>query len=326
MTRQTLLELLTAGEIVACSCTGAYAQSVSFAPVGSIMGPADVIKTQGSFAYIAGGKTLTIVDISHPEEPKRAGAYTFPSAIWGFTVVGAKVYVAADVFGLAILDVSNGAVPTLLGSIKTPGQAKNVALFGTRALVADHVAGIDVVDVSTPTIPTLLRSFFVEGFAKDVIALGSVAYAIDMPNGFYVFDLSKPDVSDPVSTLTLASAATQLAQLEVSDTSSIPARRLAVVVGGGGPLQVYDVSDMSAPVHATTYRVPGGAGAVALKGSLAYTAGREGLQVVDLGTPSQPTILGAYQTAKPARGVAVTGSLVLVGIGNNEVLILRQSP
>jgi hypothetical protein len=82
---------------------------------------------------------------------------------------------------------------------------------------------------------------------------------------------------------------------------------------------------MSAPVHATTYRVPGGTGAVALKGSLAYTAGREGLQVVDLGTPSQPTILGAYQTAKPAHYVAVTGSLVLVVI-DNEVLILRQSP
>ena len=93
-----------------------------------------------------------------------------------------------------------------------------------------------------------------------------------------------------------------------------------------GPLQVYDVSNMSAPVHATTYRVPGGTGAVALKGTLAYTAGREGLQVVDLGTPSQPAILGAYQTAKPARGVAVTGSLVLAVIANDEVLILRQSP
>jgi hypothetical protein len=103
----------------------------------------------------------------------------------------------------------------------------------------------------------------------------------------------------------------------------------------GGWLQLYDVSNPETPVHATTYRTPGGegwlpggggGGRLSLKGTLAYVAdGKEGLQVVDLSTPSAPRPAGSYKTAAPARDVAVADSLVFVVVGNQEVLILRQT-
>jgi hypothetical protein len=318
--------LLLCVELVVVRGAVVLAQTVNLTPVGSIAGPADLIEVSGGRAYVAAGKTLTIVDITNPVAPKRAGEYTFPELIWGFTVAGSTAYVAADTYGLGILDVSNVAAPVLRGTLKTPGQAKNVALFGTRALVADHVSGIDMVDVSKPTTPVLVGSFFVDGFAKDVVTTGTLAFALDQPAGLYVFDLAKPGSFEPAAMITLANPIPLRAQLEVSQESSTNAQRLAVVVGGG-PLQIYDVSNQQAMVLAATYRTPGAAQRVSVMGTRVYVAdGPAGLQVVDLSVPSEPSIVGSYKTAAPARDVAVNGSLVFVIVGREEVLIFRQAP
>jgi hypothetical protein len=303
----------------------AAAQTATFVPVGSIAGPVNMVEADGRYAYLTAGKTLTVVDISNPASPVRAGAYTFPEMIWGVAVVGTTVYVAADTYGLGILDVSNPRAPALRGRLKTPGQAKNVALYGTRALVADHVSGIDAIDVSTPTMPKLTGSFFVDGFAKDVVIRDSFAYALDQPTGLSVFDLTKTGAFEPVASATLANPIPLFAQLDVSPGSA-KGERVAVVVGGG-PIQIFTVRSGLAPVLATTYRTPGSPQRVAIRGTRAYLAdGPAGVQVLDLSAPSQPAMVGGYKTATPARDIAVTNSLVLVVTGGEEVLILRQEP
>src|SRR5688572_25290740 len=78
----------------------AGAQTATFVPVGSIAGPVNMVEADGRYAYLAAGKALTVVDISNPASPVRAGAYTFPEMIWGVAVVGTTVYVAADTYGL----------------------------------------------------------------------------------------------------------------------------------------------------------------------------------------------------------------------------------
>jgi len=311
--------------VIGLAAAGA-AQSVTLTPVGSISGAADLIRIAGTRAYVTSGKTLTLVDLTDPASPTRLGAHTFPDLIWGLAIGGDMVYVAADLSGLSILDVSNPRAPVLRGSLKTPGQAKNVTLAGTRALVADHVAGIDVIDVSSPARPALLESFFVEGFAKDVVARGSLAYALDQPTGLTVFNLTKPGSFEPAAAVTLPVPIPLRAQLVVSEESSTPAPRVAIVVGGG-PLQIYDLTRPEGPVHAATYRTQGPALRVALQGARAYVSdGPQGLQVIDLSVPSKPMVVGSYKASSPVRDVAVSGSLVLVTTGGEEVLILRQSP
>lgn len=310
----------------------ASAQDVKFVRAGSIPGPADLVEVHGRHAYVAGGRTLTLVDVSNPAAPKRVGAYTFPEKIWGFRVLEPLVYVAADFFGLGILDVSNAAAPTLRGSLKTPGQAKNVAVVGMRAAVADHMSGVDHIDVSNPAKPVSLGSFFLDGYARDVAASGSIAYAVDAPTGLYVFDLSKPGGLDAVST---QQSATAPGSIVVAEDARSP--RVALLVGGGS-LQVYDISNPLTPVKAATFRTTSGRPRrVALSGSVAYVAdGDEGVQLVDLTTPSKPTPIGALKTAAPARDVAVAGSTIFVVVGSpaeeprefkeQEVLIFRAAP
>jgi hypothetical protein len=294
---------------------------------------ADLVEMSGDRAYIAGGPTLTVVDVSNPSTPKRLGAHTFPEKIWGFEVAGSLVYVAADFFGLGILDLSKTAAPALKGSIKTPGQAKSVAVVGTKAAVADHMSGVDYIDVSNPARPVSLGSFYLDGYARDVAASGSHAYAVDAPTGVYVFDLTKPGPLDAVSTQQTATAP---GSIEIAREAG-PGPKLAVLVGGGS-LQVYDLADPASPVKAGTYQTPSGRPRrVALDGSVAYVAdGEHGLQVVDLAVPAKPTTIGEFKTVTPARDVAVSGSTVLVAVGapgegpreikDQEVLILRRSP
>jgi hypothetical protein len=302
--------------------TSAAGQTLTFSRVGSIPGQVDTIEVQGTHAYLATAKTLTIYDISNPADPKRQGAYTFPEEIWSFKVEGSIAYVGNNFSGLGLLDVSNPAVPVLRGSLKTPGQAKTAAVFGTKALVVDHMAGLVLVDVSNPAKPVSLGSFFVDGYARDVVTSGSLAFAVDSPTGFYVLDLAKPDPLQPVSSL---QSGTGLRGVEVSRASAKGGPSVVVLLGGGS-LQLYDVSTPAAPVRLPPYRTPGGAQRVALEGPLAYVAdGGSGLQVVDLRVPAKPTIVGSFSTQSPARDVALADSLVFV-VTSTEVLVLRRTP
>jgi hypothetical protein len=311
------------------SAAAPLAQNLQFVQVSTIPGAADRLDVKGRFAYLAAGKTLTVVDVSNPAAPKRTGSYEAPEKIWGFRVVGSLVYLAADFFGLGIVEVSENGSPTLRGSVKTPGQAKNVTVVGTRALVADHMSGVDHIDVSNAAKPVTLGSFFLDGYARDVVSSGSLAYAVDAPTGLYIFDLSKPGPLEPIASVQSATAPGSI--LVVDDTGR--GHKLALMVGGGA-LQVYDVSNPAAPTRAAAFKTPSGRPLRATySDGLAYVAdGREGLQIVDLSTPSMPRLIGGFKTSNPARDVAVANSHVFVATAagereaeHGEVLVLRQT-
>ena len=294
-------------------CVGLAAQPVRFTLISSLDAPQDLVRIQGARAYLAGGKVLTIFDLSNPASPRREGQFQFADKIWGFSIVGSLVYVADDLAGLAILDVSDPAKPRLRGTLKTHGQAKAVVVSGTKALLVDHMEGLALVDVSDVAKPVPAGSLFLDGYARDVALSGSVAYAVDSPNGFYAVDLSKPGPLDFVGSLQSANGQT----VAVSGA-------LACVPGRGG-LQVFDVSNPAAPVLAATLKTPGTPLRVTIQDKRAYLAdGREGLQVVDLSDSSKPVIIGTYKTASPARDVAVGEGFVLVTTVSEGTLVLRE--
>ena len=86
------------------------------------------------------------------------------------------------------------------------------------------------------------------------------------------------------------------------------------------------MSNPRAPIKAATLKTPGRGRRVALRGTRAYIAdGEAGMHVVDLAEPSRPRLVGTYQTASPARDVASSDALVFVVVGEDEVLILRET-
>jgi hypothetical protein len=317
--------MLAIGSLVVGLAETTSGQMLTFTQAGSFRVAADTVDIRGAHAFVAGGRTLTVLDVSNPAAPVRVGGYTFPEQIWSFRLVDSYAFVAANFFGLGILDVSSPASPMLRATFKTPGQAKGVAVVGTRVFVADHMTGVDVVDVSSIEKPVGLGSFFVEGYARDVAASSRYAFAVDAPTGLYTFDPARPGPPDAVGQL--QSAATPQA-IEVLEHGG----RVVACVVGGGSLQMYDVTEPAAPAHLATFRTPSGRPTrVAVRGTLAYVAdGLEGLQVVDLSTPSKPVIAGSFKTVAPARDVAVGEGLVLLAVGagegSEEVVVLRPGP
>jgi hypothetical protein len=301
----------------------AGAQTPAFTQVASFKVPADTVEINGTHAYVAGGKTLTIHDLSNPAAPKQVSAYSFPEQIWSFRIAGQYAYVAANFFGLGILDISKPATPTLKTSIKTPGQAKAVAILGSTVFVADHMSGVDIIDLKRIDKPVNVGSFFLDGYARDVAASGAFGYAVDSPTGLYIIDPAKHEQA--VGQLQSASTP-QVVEVMERGAGQSP----IVCVIGAGLLQLYDVSKPSAPVRLATVKTPGGRpGRVTFKGQLAYvTDGREGLQVIDLRDPAKPAIIANFKTALPARDVAVGDAFVLLAVGmgegNEEVIVLKQ--
>jgi hypothetical protein len=304
--------------------------------VGSIDGPAELVKVYGAYAYVAAGPLLRIVSVATASAPKVVGSFQFAEKIWALAVSGSMVYTANDWVGLAILDVSDPAAPRLRGTYKTLGQAWGVAVLGDTAIVANQMSGIDVLDVSNLDKPVSAGQYFTEGYARDVAVAGSLAFVVDQPSGFSVLD-----VSTRGATIELSTQQSAQSPLIVSVSETSTGRRLASLAGGRGAqgytVQVYDVSDPKSPVRVSTVKTAGRGSRVAMHGSSAYVADADGLQIVDLSDPAHPSRIASVATAGPARDVAVTDSLVLVAVGEvrqgadprdggGRVLILRRGP
>jgi hypothetical protein len=327
-------------------------QTLNLTQVGSIPGPVDFIKAQGSFVYLTEAKTFTIFDVSEPAAPKRVGVYTFPEKIWGFRIVGTRAFVADGHSGLGILDISKPSAPALLSLTKLPGQAKNVSVTGNRALLANHMSGVDVVDISDQSKPAIVGSAYLDGYARDVATFGSMAVAVDHPAGLYVFDMAGGNPLEPITSIQSAKAPQQIEVVEIP--SGAGNARIAVLAGSvpydplsakkpppggfqrGGSIQLYDVSNPTAPVFVSMHPVASSHRRIAVKGSLVYVAdGEEGLQILDISTPSKMSVAGQFKTSKPARDVAVGDSVIAVVAGEiysgsrshteGDVLLLRQT-
>ena len=293
---------------------GAAAQGVTLEPVGEIPGPVELVRVQGDHAYVSGGHTFTIYDVSDPSNPVARGSHTFPQEIWGFRLTDDRAYVGANFFGLGILDISDPDAPALLGQHKTLGQTKIGDIASGKVGIIDHMEGFVLIDVSNETSPAGIGSFFLDGYARDVVTAGTIAYATDSPSGLYVFDLSRPGMPEPVG-IVHAPAAPRDIEVSVGTDS----RPTLIVGAGGGDLQVYDVSDPAAPRKLSSFETPGRATRVSLDGDHAFVADTEaGVQVVDLSDPANPTLAGSYETRRPARDVSAAGSLVMVVVGDSE--------
>ena len=329
--------------------TQLYSQELEL--VGTIPGPATTITVHDNRAYVAEGPTLRFFDIEEPTKPKLLGSFTFPQNIYGVRVSGTIIYAAGDFYGLGIIDVSNPTTPEQIGYFQTPGQALSVAHAGSTVVVTNRLSGLELIDVSNPSAPVSQGSYFAEGYAVDVDAAGSFAYVVDTPGGLSVIDLSQSGELEPTGTASVRepSAAVSVTSLQLSDGRNIT---LAGLMSANSGLELFDVSDPSAPISVGTYRDPdrpqttfiGAAVSVGnvriqMHASRAFLADAYPpfeLQVIDVSDPTAPSLVTTFVPPGSPRDIAVSGDLVLLAVGPNPgnaagtaspgVLILRLNP
>lgn len=306
----------------------AAAQERSLERIGFIPGPVTTVHLHEGIAYVSDGPTLRLYDVTDPAAPAALGSHTFPQNIYGVRVSGSTAYAAIDFTGLGILDVSDPAAPVARGSHQTAGQALAVDVSGTTVVVSNRLSGLEVIDASDSNAPALVGSYFTEGYGTDVKAVGSYAYVVDRPGGLSIVDLTQSSESGELEAAGMVGSTERPATTAaVSLDPDAPGATLAAIVSTDSLLELFDVSNPSAPAAVGSYRHPDrpaqgrniAAPRVRFEGSLAVIADLYEpylVQVVDLSDPSRPDLVATHAPSGLPRDVSVSGSLVLVAVGS----------
>lgn len=296
----------------------AEAQTAMLEFAGSLDVPAALVELAGDYAYVAGGETFQVVDVSNPARPAALGTFSAPGPIWAFHVTPPHVYLTAGLEGLYIIDVSDPRAPVLTGTHQTAGQALGVTTAGTVALVVNLMTGLEVVDLSDAAAPALLQTQETPGYQWGIAGADSRVLVVDQPSGVHLFDLSDP--AAPVEQGVYETQ--QPAQSVVLGDGG----RAYIVYARSGRLEVLDVADPAVPRLVGSYQPARSSGRfqrVAVEGStLVVPVGEDGIEVVDVSDPAALTLAAAHDTPGNAQGAAISGDTVAVGDGD-ALLIFR---
>ena len=235
-----------------------------------------VIVTDSKVVLGDGRAGISLFDASVPENPALAGSIDALDRIAGMDVSGTTVYACDDNNGVLIADVSSSE-PREIGRVRFADIGGSDQCYDV--LVRDstlYVASamrLTVMDISTPSSPTVLGLF--ELRAEDrVLALGL--------SGNYL--------------------------LMTTSDADFEGRR-----GTISRLQVFDVSDASAPTRVWTSEDLGAGNDIAIAGDIAFIAGSDlGVYVFDVYDPSSPFLEGVIKVPGNAAGVAASSGALYV--------------
>ncbi|MHA1193885.1 MAG: LVIVD repeat-containing protein [Promethearchaeota archaeon] len=112
--------------------------------------------------------TLTIIDISSPDNPIKVGSVEIPLN-WDALLTGSRnidvsypyAYIAGRNQALTVVDVSNPSNPIVIASCGTENydRAWEVYISGNYAYIADFGKGFLIMDISNPSNPVLTSQF-----------------------------------------------------------------------------------------------------------------------------------------------------------------------
>jgi hypothetical protein len=175
-------------------------RALAFNPNGALTG-AKRITIAGTFAYVLTDKSLVVVDLDNPLQPRITATIAAPflNQPRGIAVQFRYAFVV-DADGLKILDVTDLAQPKLLPGANVPlPDARNIYVARTYAYISAGKQGIAIVDVENPEAPKLDQIFDADHQLNDVndvkigmVAASAFAFVADGKNGLRVLQILSP--------------------------------------------------------------------------------------------------------------------------------------
>ena len=271
-------------------------------------GIAEGVAVSDSFAYLAAGPGLWILDITNPAAPSEVCFHETGVFAMDVTVDGNHAYTAEGLDGLRIIDITDPAAPVEFGVYDTPGQSRGVAVSGNHAYVADWTQGLRIIDISNPAVPVEVGFCDTPGGAIGVEVRDGYAYVADILFGLRIIDVSDP--AAPTETGFYYDTPGYVHDVAVSG-------QFAYLASSCG-LRFIDMSDPTVPwqvgVH---YDTLGLDCSVALSCHYAAAANcyYAGIRVIDIVNPVALVVTGFYYTGLNSNGIAINGSIAYVAQG-----------
>ena len=140
------------------------------------IGPTIDVTIDGAHAYAIGNRSLHVLDISEPAQPRLLGRIGGLGRVRQIVVEDGIAYITSREDGLFIADVSDPANPTLLSRFDTIEFATGICKTGDVLFVACRSFGVELIDVSDPAAPRHLSTVRT-GEAQSVVERNGYLYA-----------------------------------------------------------------------------------------------------------------------------------------------------
>ena len=110
------------------------------------------ILRNGNYLYTAGGKGLSVYDLSTPAAPRLMKRLPGVSGRQ-MAMQNNRLYITARGQGLWIFDLADPAEPRLLTRFDTVELATGIAVTGNIVFVAQRIYGVEILDCTIPEKP-----------------------------------------------------------------------------------------------------------------------------------------------------------------------------
>jgi len=213
-----------------------------------LTGPGYGIRLHDQYLAVATrGRGLQIVSISDPHNPTIVSTHLDGAALRDLDEEDELLYAVDDVTGyLYVVDATNPLSPVTQSALLISGEPYSVDAQGSFAYVANYELGLQVIDISDPANPFLRGSWDYGSYRiHDVSAKGNVICLA----GDYVFGrIFTINVMDPDNPVMLGYAQC-LGHSKNIMSNGIYAYLVDTNHSGSSVVEIYDISDPTAPVH-----------------------------------------------------------------------------
>jgi hypothetical protein len=279
------------------------AHTVEITPVGQWVppscGPVYAMGISGTYAYLATGLGLQVVDLGNPTVPVVVGRTNIYAWLSAVQVQGTYAYVVFGSYGLQVFDISEPTSPRRVGGTNTSNSAHGVALSLNYAYLAAD-SGLQVLDISSPANPLLVGRTNVGGGPLSVAISGNYAY-LGIGLNLQVIDVSNPAHPVPVAAISVNGS-----------PQSVAVSGNYAYVSAGASLQVIDITNPANPLRTGGVTTLNYVNSIALSGAYAYLATDSGMEVIDVSDPANPIRI-AKAGHVGADTIGVSGSHAVLG-------------
>jgi hypothetical protein len=329
--------------------------------LSSVAGSSADVAASGSFAYLASGGDLKVVDLSDPYAARVVSTVVTPGIAYSVAVSGTKAVVADASSGISVVDIANPYSAYLAGTLQLSGTSWKAAAAGNVAYVAtNNPVALYAVDISQAASPRVIGTISTGYSVLDVTVSGSRVFLSEDGSGMTVVDATNPasmrilmhysasqvgtlpqgvcaangllyiagnGLGFNVVNLTDVASPTVVGSLsQVAsgyESAMLPSLNAAVVGGGSGGTDIIDLTLPDYPKLAT--KLPDLTADIAASGSFAYLASAGDLKVVDVSNPYAARVVSTVVTPGIAYGVAVSGTKAVVADASRGVAVVDVS-
>ncbi|MEM1328871.1 MAG: hypothetical protein AAGI23_23135 [Bacteroidota bacterium] len=254
----------------------------------NIMPSTNDIALDSNFAYIIGGGSLKVIDITNPSQLVESGSIATTSSARYIDVANNYAYIVDEnQEAFNVIDVSDVNNLSIVGTLNFGTDPQDVVVSGNYAYVLEARFAIGVVDVSDPMDPTDI-SFFDGlnggGGANGIALAGNYLYVVDGSSN----DLRIVDISNPLS-LSLTGS------LTVGDFPTAVAASgdyAYVVDSDSDDLKVINVSNPASPMLIASLPIGDEPTSVAVAGNTVYVVdtNSDDIKAIDVSDPTTPSL------------------------------------